>query len=196
MGTVAANLIGGLLIQVTGHWSSVFYFFGTVSIIWFIFWNLLCYNTPELDPFISEQELEYLKKTIVINRRSKNHFIPWSHILTSASVWALICAQIGHDWGFFTMISDLPKYLKDVLKFSIGQNGFYSAIPYLVMWICSILSACLCDWLISKNYVRVTVARKMFTTIGMCCSMYALRKKPGIVDKLVVHFLQTFLVKK
>ena len=23
-----------------------------------------------------------------------------------------------------------------------------------------------------------------------------LRKKPGIVDKLVVHFLQTFLVKK
>ena len=25
---------------------------------------------------------------------------------------------------------------------------------------------------------------------------YALRKKPVIVDKLVVHFLQTFLVKK
>ena len=34
------------------------------------------------------------------------------------------------------------------------------------------------------------------TEVRPSSGYYTLRKKPGIVDKLVVHFLQTFLVKK
>ena len=35
-----------------------------------------------------------------------------------------------------------------------------------------------------------------FFKILILSTARTLRKKPGIVDKLVVHFLQTFLVKK
>jgi hypothetical protein len=46
---------------------------------------------------------------------------PWREILTSVPLWGLIFAQIGHDWGFFTLVTDLPKYFKDVMKFNVFE---------------------------------------------------------------------------
>lgn len=46
---------------------------------------------------------------------------PWRSILTSGPLWGLIICQIGHDWGLFTIISDLPKYMSNVLHFTIAQ---------------------------------------------------------------------------
>lgn len=87
-------------------------------------------------------------------------------ILTSAPMLALICAQIGHDWGFFIMVTDLPKYMSDVLHFSIKDNGLYSSLPYMLMWIVSITSGFLGDWLIKTNKLSITNSRKLFTSIG------------------------------
>ena len=76
--------------------------------------------------------------------------IPWKGIFTSLPVWALICAQIGHDWGFYTMVTDLPIYMAEVLKFEVSENGIWSSLPYLVMWVVSMFSGWLCDWLVQK----------------------------------------------
>lgn len=92
---------------------------------------------------------------------------PWRAILTSVPMLALISAQIGHDWGFFIMVTDLPKYMNDVLRVSIKDNGFYSSLPYMVMWAVSILTGFLSDWLIVRKYLGITNARKWFTGIGM-----------------------------
>jgi MFS transporter, ACS family, solute carrier family 17 (sodium-dependent inorganic phosphate cotransporter), other len=48
------------------------------------------------------------------------------------------------------------------------KNGLYSSLPYLVMWIVSIFSGYLADWILDKNKVSVTCVRKVFTTIGNC----------------------------
>lgn len=47
--------------------------------------------------------------------------IPWRQIATSGPVWGLIIVQIGHDWGLFTIITDLPKYMKSVLQFTVVE---------------------------------------------------------------------------
>lgn len=91
---------------------------------------------------------------------------PWGAIITSGPMLALIAAQIGHDWGFFIMVTDLPKYMSDVLQFSIKDNGIYSALPYLFMWIVSVLTGFLSDWLIVRGYLNITNARKVFTGVG------------------------------
>lgn len=100
------------------------------------------------------------------NVSSEKRAIPWRGILTSWPLWALVAAQIGHDWGFFTMVTDLPKYMSDVLKFNVKENGLWSSVPYIVMWLVSMSSGWLCDWLITKGYMGITFARKFFTTIG------------------------------
>lgn len=64
------------------------------------------------------------------------------------------------------MVSDLPKYMSEVLHFSIKDNGLYSSMPYLVMWICSVSTGFLSDVLITRNIITITGARKIFTGVG------------------------------
>lgn len=91
---------------------------------------------------------------------------PWKMILTNAPMLALIAAQIGHDFGFFIMVTDLPKYMSDVLNFDVKTNGLYTSLPYLFMWIVSITTGILGDWLIRTKKITITFSRKLFTTIA------------------------------
>ncbi|KAF2903419.1 hypothetical protein ILUMI_02772 [Ignelater luminosus] len=165
LGTVIGNAVSGVLIEATQDWGSVFYLFGGLGVLWFIIWTFLCYSDPDSHPFISDKEKIFLEKELASVSKQKKD-IPWKAIFTSVPLWALIAAQIGHDWGFFTMVTDLPKYMSDVLKYNISDSGTLSAIPYVVMWFVSIGSGWLCDWLIKKNYMGITFARKFFTTVA------------------------------
>nr|CAH7726652.1 unnamed protein product [Callosobruchus chinensis] len=165
IGTIVSNSISGALINATNDWASVFYLFGSLGILWFIIWVLLCYSDPDSHPFISDKEKMFLKKELE-NVHKESPAIPWRQIWTSTPLWALVAAQFGHDWGFFTMVTDLPKYMSDVLKFNVKENGIWSSIPYVVMWLVSMGSGSLCDWLITRGYMRITFARKFFTTVA------------------------------
>ncbi|RZC34383.1 MFS 1 and/or Sugar tr domain containing protein [Asbolus verrucosus] len=169
IGTIFSNTVSGGLIYATRQWDSVFYLFGGLGMLWFILWMLLVYPTPETHPFISEKERAYLAeelKWVASMSMKKDRKVPWKHIFTSVPLWAMIAAQIGFDWGFYTMVTDLPKYLKDVLKYKVEQNGMLSALPYLVMWMVAQVGGQVCDCLINRQYISVTVARKIFTGIA------------------------------
>lgn len=149
-----------------GGWRTVFYVFGGFGVLWFLAWTLLCYNSPHEHPFITEQEIKYLDERMRAHTHKKPPPVPWRHILTSWPVWALIAAQVGHDWGFFTMVTDLPKYMSSVLKFPIKENGYYSSLPYLSMWLFSCLTSWIADWVIVRQYLSTTRVRKIGTTIA------------------------------
>ncbi|KAF2903420.1 hypothetical protein ILUMI_02773 [Ignelater luminosus] len=165
MGNVIGNAASGIIIGTTQSWESVFYVFGGVGILWFLFWVLLCYSEPNSHPFISDDEKKFLEKELA-NVSNEKRDIPWKAIFSSVPLWALVIAQLGHDWGLFTMVTDLPKYMKSVLKFNVKQSGIWASIPYLVMWIVSMTSGWFCDWLIVRGHMRITFARKFFTTIA------------------------------
>lgn len=56
--------------------------------------------------------------------------VSWKEILKDRVTWALLCGQVGHDWVFFLLVTELPTYLKNVLKFNIEQNGILNSVPY------------------------------------------------------------------
>lgn len=87
-------------------------------------------------------------------------------LFTNPAVLALIAAQMGHSWGLFIVVNDMPKYMNDVLRFSIKSNGLYSAMPYVLMWVVSNAGGVLSDYLIKQNKISVTNARITFTSIG------------------------------
>lgn len=64
------------------------------------------------------------------------------------------------------MVTDLPKYMAEVLHFDVKENGIWSSVPYVLMWIVSMSSGWVCDWIIHRGYLSITYARKVFTTIG------------------------------
>lgn len=72
MGVVVANFFGGMILQyMTMGWEAIFYIFGGVGVVWFLFWVALCYNDPNSHPFISEKEKLYLKESIGQIERKK-----------------------------------------------------------------------------------------------------------------------------
>uniref|UniRef100_A0A6B2ED52 Putative permease of the major facilitator superfamily protein n=1 Tax=Phlebotomus kandelakii TaxID=1109342 RepID=A0A6B2ED52_9DIPT len=167
VGTIVGNSISGVLLHNIDGWGSVFYFFGGLGCLWFVLFVVLCYSNPESHPYITDEEKAYLKEELGTLERDKSlPPTPWRAIFTSGPMLALICAQVGHDWGFFIMVTDLPKYMSDVLRFSIKENGIYSSLPYALMWIVAILTGFLSDWTIAKKYLTITAARKWFTGIA------------------------------
>ncbi|XP_075230609.1 putative inorganic phosphate cotransporter [Lycorma delicatula] len=168
IGIVMSNVLAGLMLKYNeGSWASVFYFFGSLGVIWYIFWCLLCYNDPGVHPFITQTEKEYLFESIGgIKKRDHLPPTPWLRIFSSWPVWALIIGQIGHDWSLFTIQADLPKYMKSVLKFSVAQNGFLSSLPFMMMWITAMVSGWWSDFLLKREVYNVSTVRKLFTSIA------------------------------
>ncbi|XP_039754043.1 putative inorganic phosphate cotransporter isoform X1 [Pararge aegeria] len=168
IGNIAGSYFSGLIMH-AGTWENVFYMFGGFGLAWFAFWCVLCYSTPNTHPYISDNEKRFLNENVqalIHSEAQKLDPVPWKALLRSVPLWCLIIAGIGHDWGYFTMVTDLPKYMTDVLKFNIKSAGLLSAIPYVAMWIASFFFGLVCDFCIKRNYHSIQNARKIYTSIA------------------------------
>ncbi|KAL9962789.1 hypothetical protein ACROYT_G031929 [Oculina patagonica] len=180
IGTVLGMPIAGVLCasDLWGGWPSVFYIFGGVGVIWFITWMILTYDKPANHPRISMKEKEYILSSIGSSqdKRTRKYDTPWFKIWTSPAVWAIIIAHFCNNWGFYTFLTCLPSYFKEVLNFSLSQNGFVSAIPFLLCYIIGVSGGQVADWLRYNNYLGTGEVRKVFATGGFlipCCLMVA-----------------------
>ncbi|KAL7740445.1 hypothetical protein ACLKA6_013238 [Drosophila palustris] len=163
-GVVVSNSCSGLMLH-SFHWRITLFVFGGLTLVWFIFFVLLCYSTPDQHPCIKPKEMAYLNEQL--GQRNKGKLpIPWKDMLLSKAMMAVIVSQIGHDWGYFVMITCLPKYMSDVLQFSIRSNGFVTSLPFIAMWVCTIIAGWLADWLIRTEKMSINLARKLFTFIS------------------------------
>ncbi|XP_068248075.1 putative inorganic phosphate cotransporter [Palaemon carinicauda] len=175
-GTVVSLPICGLLCQsdFLGGWPSVFYVFGVLGLVWFIFWMLLISNTPESHPTISLEEKIYIQTTLNHAVNEKSPRIPWKHILTSMPFWAIFVVHIAQNWGFYCLLTELPTYMKNILHYKLADEGFLSALPYLVMWIFSICAGLSADKLRTSGVLSTTATRRIFNSIGFYGPMVCL----------------------
>ncbi|CAH2106479.1 unnamed protein product [Euphydryas editha] len=167
IGNIVGPYISGLLLADGGDWANVFYVFGGLGVIWFLFFTVLCYSTPNSHPFISDAERNYLNVNVAASGLHKKlDPVPFKAIVRSPQLWVLVIAAVGHDWGYFTMITDLPKYFSDVLKFNIKETGLMAALPYIAMYIFSFIFASFCDFCIRRKWHSITTGRKIYTTVS------------------------------
>lgn len=45
--------------------------------------------------------------------------IPWCKFLTCVPLWAILIAQCGQSWLFYTQLTELPTYMNNILHFDI-----------------------------------------------------------------------------
>lgn len=167
-GTVISLPISGILANKLG-WESVFYVFGVLGIIWFVFWWWLVYDTPQSHPTISRQEKEFILRSLGTERgEPRPKSVPWRSVLTSVPVWALVVTHMAQNWGFYTLLTELPTYMKNILHFNIKANAFVSALPYLIMWLMALLSSVVADYVLDKNLLSRAATRKTMNSLAMC----------------------------
>ncbi|XP_053237245.1 sialin isoform X3 [Podarcis raffonei] len=137
---------------------------GALGVLWFIFWMLIVSDTPETHKRISHAEKEYILSSLT-DQLSTQKSIPWGAILTSLPLWAIVVAHFSYNWTFYTLLTLLPTYMKEILRFDVQENGFLSALPYFGCWICIILSGQFADYLREKQNMPTVCVRKTFTLI-------------------------------
>jgi len=165
VGTIIGLPLAGLLCRYVS-WDSVFYLYGTAGIIWFVLWMVFVSDSPEQHKRISGEEREYIVTMLEKERGGQAGVsTPWCHIWASPSLWAIVMAHTAQNWFFYTLLTETPTFLSQILHFDIKQNGFLSALPYLLQWILIILSGLLADFMIQKKF-SVTVVRKFMATWG------------------------------
>jgi len=52
--------------------------------------------------------------------------VPWLSIAKSPPVWAVAIAHFTNNWGYYTLLTCLPSYLKHILHFDIKSVSLLS----------------------------------------------------------------------
>ncbi|TKY47126.1 Sodium-dependent phosphate transport protein 1 [Spatholobus suberectus] len=156
LGSVTGLAFSPFLIHQFG-WPSVFYSFGSLGTVWFSVWLSKAHSSPLEDPELLPEE----KNLITTNSFSKEPVktIPWRLILSKAPVWALIVSHFCHNWGTFILLTWMPTYYNQVLKFNLTESGLFCVLPWLIMALSANVGGWIADTLVSKG-LSVTRVRK------------------------------------
>ncbi|XP_046544368.1 sialin-like [Haliotis rubra] len=167
IGTVVAMLGTGYLCKYgfAGGWPSVFYVFGGFGCLWSIMWFILVHDSPAQHPRIVLAERVYIENSI--GKKHKKISPPWRDIFSSKAVWAIVAAHFAQDWGSFTIMTCLPQYMKQVLRFNIEQNGLLSSLPYVTLWLINTICGQVADVIRRKGFLSTKNTRKLMNSIGL-----------------------------
>ncbi|PRD24828.1 UNVERIFIED_CONTAM: Picot [Trichonephila clavipes] len=171
IGTVVSLAVSGALcdIEFIGGWPSTFYVFGVLGCLWFLLWITLVYDSPYSHPRITEEELLFIQLS-QDDFQSHKAPIPWKSILTSVPVWGLIVTHFGQNWGFYTLLTDMPTYLSNVLHFNVEKNGVVSALPNLIEAFIAVIASWMADKLLASKRLQITTIRKLMNSIAFYVS--------------------------
>lgn len=166
-GTIVMLAAGGFIAANAG-WQYIFYGSGALGIIWGIICLWFVVDSPEKHKSISKEERSFIEASLISTADSTVRLkTPWSKMACSVPLWALMLAHMANNWGFWSLLTLMPSFISGVLHFDIKQNGFLSALPYLVMWIASLIFSVIADYLIKKEIFTPGVSRKFWNSVAL-----------------------------
>ena len=139
-----------------------FCFQGGACLIWVVVWWLYVSDTPAEHKYISKEEVAYIGQV----SSPVSPPIPWRSILTSLPFWAIFVANFGNNWGFHLLLTELPIYMKTILRRDINSNALLSSLPYLCMWGFSLVISSLADKAITAKWLKTGIVRRIATAIA------------------------------
>ncbi|PSN50732.1 Vesicular glutamate transporter 2 [Blattella germanica] len=132
-GTVVSLPLSGILAEYVG-WPYIFYFFGALALVWCILWWFIVSETPQGDRKITDAEMEYIRSSIgpSANHIKVNVDPPWKRFLTSLPVWAIMIAHFSENWGFYTLLTELPTFMKGTVRKLCNCGAFVCQTLFLL----------------------------------------------------------------
>ncbi|XP_055919424.1 putative inorganic phosphate cotransporter [Eupeodes corollae] len=169
-GMIVATYVTGMIAGSSLGWPGVFYVYSGVGIAFSLIWFIFAENTPAEAKFITAAERSYILTSqayVEFGQRKKKIPVPWKALLTSGPLISLLVVRLCDDWGYDTMMSQVPAFLHGVLKMNITNNALYSTLPYVAMWVFSYIYMISADVVLQNNWTSLLVLRKTVNTISM-----------------------------
>ena len=136
VGTVISTATAGIICDSLG-WEAVFYISAISGMVWFVFWQWLVHDSPEVHPSISEAERDLIlvslgKKNVFgpdhqfVSHERKCPPVPWTQILNSRAVWALAICCMGQAFSGYLLLTEVPTFLSTILQFQISEVAYFT----------------------------------------------------------------------
>uniref|UniRef100_A0AC35U9U1 MFS domain-containing protein n=1 Tax=Rhabditophanes sp. KR3021 TaxID=114890 RepID=A0AC35U9U1_9BILA len=151
------------------NWSSPFYFYGVVGVVWIFGWWRISSATPKHHKHITEAERNYITSAIgpvASSGQVTLTTVPWKAIVMSGPVWSIVVCNFCRSWSFFLLLGNQLTYMSDVLNMQIHNGGLYSALPQFALAACVFCAGQSSDWLRSTGKLSTTAVRKLYNSIG------------------------------
>lgn len=168
-------------------WRFVFYTTGTIGMVWCVMWYFLAFNYPAEHPRITKQELDYIEENVSQEiKDGQGMKVPWKAIFTSYPAWSIGITTFGRIWVHYQFIMSGPIYMKQILGFSIQQNGLLSGTPFLCSYLSSVLFCSMADVIVNRKWMSLTNVRKLFTGISQII--------PGILILIIGYIDDNYIL--
>ncbi|KAH8306002.1 hypothetical protein KR018_009811, partial [Drosophila ironensis] len=167
-GNVCAMFLSGMIAKSSMGWPGISYVSAGVAFAWCAVWFLFASNNATESRFIGAAELHYIESSLKHNEDYHKTIIPipWKAIWSSAPFMALFVARCCETWGLSTLQAEIPSYMNGVLDMDMKSNAFFSALPFLAMWMMSYVYLVTADVLLSGNRLTLTAIRKTFNSMA------------------------------
>lgn len=123
VGTFAMLGVSGELASTRMGWPSIFYTSGSVTLVWTLLWYLYGASSPAQCKHIALDEKSFIESASGASNQRKLA-VPWTKMLTSKPVWALLIVHTAECWGYWTLLTMTPTYLKQIFHFNIKEVRF------------------------------------------------------------------------
>jgi ACS family hexuronate transporter-like MFS transporter len=163
---LAVPLVAALIINY--GWQSAFAATGAIGLVWVVIW-LLFYRSPETHPWMSPQELAYIRTgegEIAIEPTKDTEGV-WGLVLRQKNFWALALARFLSEpaWQFFTYW--IPSYLASERHQNMKAIGSWSWLPFLVADFGSLFGGVLSPFFIRRGSSVMRSRKLAATTCGV-----------------------------
>jgi MFS transporter, ACS family, glucarate transporter len=157
---MGAHLAGGftplLVALLLGHmsWRWVFVMFGSVGLLWSVFWRHWFRDEPSQHTAVRAEELEWIEKGRMIGAGDRGA-TPWRALLANRTT-ALICLMyFTQAYGFNFYVTWLPTYLKNVRGFASVSLGLFAGLPLVFSVLADLLGGITTDRLTRRFGLRI-----------------------------------------
>ncbi|KAI6242499.1 hypothetical protein M3Y99_00216200 [Aphelenchoides fujianensis] len=110
-------------------WHSVFYVHAAVGPVLFGLWFFLYSDFPERHPRVSAAEKQRIMEGKNVEHRELDGFIPYREICTNRVILVVWFNAFGDIISAIFLLTYFPKYLTDVLGYSLRSASLLSMLP-------------------------------------------------------------------
>ena len=160
-----------LLIMINLGWRWAFFICGAIGFAWSLWWSLSYRNLPEEHALVNRAELERIRGTDASGAINpppieKQTNVPWSTLLRSANMWAIMLAYFTYVYCLWIFLSWLTKYLIDVRGFTLLKGGLLASLPLWAGVVGDTVGGLSTDWLL-KVTGSARIGRRVVAIIGL-----------------------------
>ena len=148
-GALAPPLI--VLLMAAVGWRAAFVVFGSLGVVWCVFWHRWFKDDPATHPSVNAEELVAIRRG-----SSPSGPLPvfgWRQML-SGNLILLCLMYFAMPYTLYFNLTWLPTYLKEVRGFTVQQAGYIAGIVLLTGATATWLGGRLTDWLVRTYGLR------------------------------------------